>query len=127
MRAALAGGGVPLWRRPAVVASVAVAAAEIGGRRQPAFPVVLAGAGGYPASRQDVVTSRPRGSRLLHAAGRFSSPAQLAACFHSSLPAVVPRREKIPLPPLHLGGCLTPNMLCSVEVSLQGSSFLPSI
>lgn len=46
LRAPPAGSRVPPWPQRAVVASVAVAAAEVHGSDQPAFPVVPAGAGG---------------------------------------------------------------------------------
>lgn len=45
-RAPPAGSRVPPWPQRAVVASVAVAAGDVRGRDQPAFPVVPAGAGG---------------------------------------------------------------------------------
>lgn len=47
-RAAPAGSGSPARPPPAVAGSVAVAAAAISRSQQPAFPVVLAGAGGSP-------------------------------------------------------------------------------
>lgn len=83
-----AGSAVPLWPQRAVVAGVAVAAAEIHGSDQPAFPVVPAGAGG-----------------CLEAAGTWPSPAgggRASRPFLSCFPKLL-SSSSAALSPLSLG------------------------
>lgn len=113
LRAPPAGSGVLPWPQPAVVASVAVAAARIHGSDHPAFPVVPAGAGGsleaawtWPSPAVGGRASRPFLNCFLKLR---SSP---SAAFSSlSLPAITLRPKEIPPSRNNLGVCLTLNTL----------------